>query len=442
MKYRLLPLLIVVGVLSLYGYYRIILHVLPNTYISYLNVSGMSKKELEKKLDLLTTNPVKIRIKNRTYTYHYKDLGVYLDRDTLINTVYEPNKLPFPKNILAYYDALTSKTLALPTFLFANDYYNYAQGTIFDFSTKADEIVVDDANKSLSYVRNEEKYTIEPESLKNLIVFNFGETDLQVEPTLTRLDSDQKRKALTRNEQLEAIFSAPIHLIAKDHNNILRFTIPPPEIKKAIKVSYEQDSDRLSLNLNEEIFKILMSHTTPHLLTAGDRKISIDDVRKDFISLIRNRVYGNTTDTILAKVDYSPNTDGAKAPQYIEVDISQQSMYLFKNKTMVKKYRVSTGLYYPTPVGTFSILNKAVNAFSNIYNVWMPYWMAFGYSSELGAYFGIHELPYWVDEGQKIQRPAEFIGTPNTGGCVALGVKDSKDVYDFAYVGMPVYIFN
>ncbi len=138
-----------------------------------------------------------------------------------------------------------------------------------------------------------------------------------------------------------------------------------------------------------------------------------------------------------------PNTDGTKKNKYIEIDISQQKMYLFEKGVLKKSYRVSTGLYYPTPTGVFTIFNKNLNAYSSIYHVWMAYWMAFYIDPYLKASFGIHELPYWYDaSGKKKFRPRDFIGSPHTGGCVALDIGKAQEVYAFADVGTSVYIFD
>jgi lipoprotein-anchoring transpeptidase ErfK/SrfK len=130
------------------------------------------------------------------------------------------------------------------------------------------------------------------------------------------------------------------------------------------------------------------------------------------------------------------------ADKYIEVDISQQKMYLFHRGVLQKTYRVSTGLEYPTPTGEFTILNKVGLGFSNIYDVWMPWWMGFKYSDELHAYFGIHELPYKEINGTKIARSNAALGAPSTGGCVALGVGDAQEVYRFADIGTRLVIYN
>jgi hypothetical protein len=68
--------------------------------------------------------------------------------------------------------------------------------------------------------------------------------------------------------------------------------------------------------------------------------------------------------------------------------------------------------------------------------------MGFKYSDELHAYFGIHELPYALVGGSQLRRPAGNIGTPSTGGCVALGVGDAQEVYRFGDIGTKIVIYK
>jgi|GEM_PF-1764464 len=145
---------------------------------------------------------------------------------------------------------------------------------------------------------------------------------------------------------------------------------------------------------------------------------------------------------ILGIIDEGPNSDGTLAKKYIEVDLTQQKMYLFQNGIMKKVYAISSGLEYPTPVGKFIIFNKATNAYSNIYHVWMPYWLGFYVDPKLHASLGIHELPYWWSRGIKMRKPRENIGSPHTGGCIALDIGKAKEVYTFADIGTPMYIFD
>ena len=145
---------------------------------------------------------------------------------------------------------------------------------------------------------------------------------------------------------------------------------------------------------------------------------------------------------VLGTTDEGPNSDGTLAKKYIEVDLTQQKMYLFQNGKVKKFYPISSGLEYPTPRGKFFIFNKSSNAYSNIYNVWMPYWLGFYVDPKLHVSFGIHELPYWWSRGIKVRKPRENIGSPNTGGCIAVDIGKGKEIYAFADIGTPMYIFD
>jgi lipoprotein-anchoring transpeptidase ErfK/SrfK len=151
---------------------------------------------------------------------------------------------------------------------------------------------------------------------------------------------------------------------------------------------------------------------------------------------------GESTPQVLG-VDDGPSSSGELADRYLEVDLSQQKMYFFIGGKLYKEYQISTGAEYPTPVGEFHILNKAPNAFSSIYNVWMPYWMGFKYANDVGAYLGIHEIAYAVDEkGKRLYHSGNYIGEMMTGGCVAMAPQDSREIYNLSDVGMLVRIIK
>lgn len=438
---RLLIILVSIAVVYIL-HYSLMLRAFPNTYISYMNVSGMTESRMKKELLKQFSKPVKMRIRDRVYARTWKDLGVVIDEDTIVRTVFEPNHAPFPNNLILYAKSFISPRVTLPALIFPDEYYRIAQRTVYDFTTRSDEVSVDPKNNVLAVAEHSEKYTIDTERMKDLIAFKFGNED-PLQPELARVTSPEKQMADDYNKTLENVYSSPVTIVAEDNGKVMRFTVPADEIRKTVTVNYDPATNHFSLNLNDDAFRKLMASTSVHFESSKDRRLAYDDMKDAFISLIRNRAQGKNSNTIMARADYVPNSSGKESSKYIEVDISQQKMYLFENGEMKKKYRVSTGLYYPTPTGIFKVMNKATNAFSNIYNVWMPYWMAFGYSSELNAYFGIHETPYWIDsDSNKIQRPSQFIGSPNTGGCVALGLGDAKEVYDFADVGTPIYIYD
>lgn len=129
---------------------------------------------------------------------------------------------------------------------------------------------------------------------------------------------------------------------------------------------------------------------------------------------------------------YNP---GKYEGRYIEVNLSEQTMYLFDGKDLKSTYRVSTGKWsMPTPTGEYKIENKTDRAFSNRYGLYMPWWMGF-----IGTEYGIHELPEWPNGAKEGE---SHIGTPVSHGCIRLGVGPAQAVYDFAVEGTPVFIHS
>jgi len=387
--------------------------------------------------------PFQLNIRDRVYTRTYKDLGILLSTKTTLDQLFELNRLSFPNNIIEFIQSCFSQKMILPTLIFTQDYYNFAQ-TRIDFSDKKDEILVDNANKKLNFIQNTDVNIIDAEELKKYLLFHFGENKVVIVPKLIKLQNEVKQKSVTNeNKKIEKIFSLPIELVIQDLSGVLhKEYISQEELKKIFQVGYDPNSNGV-LFFPDSIYlqKITDEKVNKYIQQDSylDTKSAVDNIK----AMLQSRYQGEPDRIVWIKTTVGPNTNGNLANRYIEIDISQQTMYFFNNGSLLRTYKISSGLYYPTPRGHFTIINKALDAYSDIYNVWMPYWMAFYFGSDVNAYFGIHELPYWyTGDGEKKQRPREFIGSPHTGGCVSLDIGAAKEVYDMTYVGMDVYVFE
>jgi hypothetical protein len=74
---------------------------------------------------------------------------------------------------------------------------------------------------------------------------------------------------------------------------------------------------------------------------------------------------------------------------------------------------------------------------SNVWNLWMPNWMGIYWAGTVEN--GIHALPI-LSNGQLLW--AGFLGRRISFGCVVLGTKESKQLFDWAQIGTPVIIHN
>jgi hypothetical protein len=133
----------------------------------------------------------------------------------------------------------------------------------------------------------------------------------------------------------------------------------------------------------------------------------------------------------LATVDLSGDKN-------IEVDISEQKMWLKIGDYVIREFRVSTGTNsHPTPVGTTKILEKRpVRVAASSPHYIMPLWMMY----RKGGY-GIHALPSLAnDRGVYWHEALAHIGTRRSHGCIRLLPNDAQFAYDFGEVGMKVVV--
>lgn len=122
----------------------------------------------------------------------------------------------------------------------------------------------------------------------------------------------------------------------------------------------------------------------------------------------------------------------------IQVDLSDQKMYIKLGDVIVKTFRVSTGKRAtPTPPGNYSIqFKQEVRVAGSAPHYIMPKFMQF----RKGGY-GIHALPSLANDRGVFWREAlNHIGTPRSHGCIRLLPEDAEFAFNFADVGTPVKV--
>lgn len=427
------------GVLHLYTRDRIP----PHTRLGQMDVSGRTKTELEQRIGDELNRPVKLQINERVYDYSYADLGVGIDTELAWSHLIAPGQRQFPVSIWRYFTAFARQRTVPPPLTYSVDYSRYVDETVFDFGPARDTVQVDAKEKIIEFQEHEQRYTLDDGSLKGLLAYHFGEEQPVLTPFLKKLNNTKKETIYSHNELLRLLFSKPVTVILRWQEKPLTFRLLTADIKRMTAVHVDPDTADLSVSLDDAVFADIMSQYVQKLRLPAERRLAMKPARDTMERILRQRMEGNIIDYLEASIDDGPNTAGNLAEKYIEVDISQQRMYLFDHGSIHATYRISSGAEYPTPVGSFTIMNKAENAFSSIYNVWMPYWMGFFYSNEVNAMIGIHELPYSeAENGIRSPQANDQIGAPSTGGCIALEVGAAQEVFTFADVGTPVYIYN
>lgn len=298
------------------------------------------------------------------------------------------------------------------------------------------KIVYNKASGIIESVSSPKDYVINTTTLRDQVEKYVTDEISEISPTYISQDRYQK-KLTDFNDQLNQAHRTPLTISLKDGGKISELTLDSSFLRQVIKpistdIVHPIDLDKPAL----------LAYLNSRLTTKQKKYFNPTVAYQNTKDALNSRFMGNLTPQVLG-VDDGPSSRGELADKYLEVDLSQQKMYFFIGGRLYKEYRVSTGEEYPTPVGEFHILNKAPNAFSSIYNAWMPYWMGFKYAGDVKAYLGIHEIAYALDtKGKPVYRHGNYIGEMMTGGCVALERGDSREVYNLSDVGMLVKIIK
>lgn len=134
----------------------------------------------------------------------------------------------------------------------------------------------------------------------------------------------------------------------------------------------------------------------------------------------------------------SRSFDGTVIPpslKRIEIDVSEQHMWVYEGDELIWDWPVSTGLPgYPTRYGSFQVLDKIPMAYSRPWDLWMPHWLGIYWAG--GTENGIHSLP--ITDGQTLW--AGYLGSRISYGCVVVGREEGELLYNWADVGTTVDI--
>ena len=120
----------------------------------------------------------------------------------------------------------------------------------------------------------------------------------------------------------------------------------------------------------------------------------------------------------------------------IEVNISEQRMYVWQGDTLLYKWVCSTGAPGKgTAAGNYRVLDKIPEAWASTWSLRMPYWLGIYFAGSLEN--GIHALPI-LHNGQILW--SGYLGTPVSYGCIILSTENARTLYNWAEVGTPVWI--
>ncbi|MBI2310598.1 L,D-transpeptidase [Candidatus Collierbacteria bacterium] len=402
----------------------------PNSYLGQTKISFRLRSQVRKQVEEALRKPIKIKLEEREFETTYSNLDISMSVD---RTLAPLEKIGFGQKVRMWLSALTTPTLVQPILVFGSAFEDRVNDLIHPVEIK--ERVSFDKNKlAFTYISDGRAKRIDTDGFRRRLITTFGQTELVIEPTIINLKSDIEKKAEEENVLIDKALARPIEIILKKGGRNVTISLQRRDLSGLL-----DGADELTTPMYLRVDKGRLASI---LFNKVGFAVPVVYVANRIENEILARQTTDASSPVVLGDDDGPNSDGTGAEKYIEVDVSQQKMFLFENGNLLKSFRVSTGLYYPTPSGKYKIINKSTLGYSGIFDVFMPYWMAFSYAKDLGAYLGIHELPYKLSGGEKFYRFGNYIGQKKTGGCVALAPGDSREVYDFSFPNMDVLIYN
>ena len=414
----------------------------PNTIVGHTNLGLRTKNSIREYLTKSYASTLQLTVNAQTYDLSYEHIGIYMDPQMAIGEIFAPNAAPWPDKLRLFVSQIVHPRQVRVPLSLSQEFYEYVDKLNDAGSVVGDIVYIDQDNKQATLFVPHQRYRVNLSQFQAALLAHFGDGDEPLIVPLTEVPNALEGKIDTANQKLANVYNSPLTIIAGLNGRNEFITLSPQDLRRYTTVHIATDSGAVDIILNTQKFLPDLTTALAAYKASFNPQAAYERVGNGIKNALTTSYEGGPAESVKVGIDSGPNTDGEVADKYIEIDLSQQKLFTFRSGKLLKQYRVSTGKDYPTPVGKFTILNKTGLGYSAIYNVYMPYWMGFEFSKELGAYFGIHELPYFYSGTKKIQLPREFIGAPNTGGCVALDIGDAKEVYQLANLGTPVVIYQ
>jgi lipoprotein-anchoring transpeptidase ErfK/SrfK len=141
--------------------------------------------------------------------------------------------------------------------------------------------------------------------------------------------------------------------------------------------------------------------------------------------------------------EIAPTVTTASLGTTIVVDVSDNTLVLYEALRVLKEYRVATGTPgYPTPVGTFEIVDKKENPtwYNPAPDTWgadLPPFIGPGPGNPLGT-----RAMYLNAPGIRIHGTwdSSSIGTAASHGCIRMHIEDAEELYPLVPIGARVIV--
>lgn len=308
----------------------------------------------------------------------------------------------------------------------------YLENSYSEGNLKEDEVITE-LNNLLSF----DLKKAEIENFKNTLpliktsreFYNMGTAELEAGNQIEALNyfrqvnvlSDLKTDAVKKEEFCLSEIRKPILETVDEYISNEKYSKGIEYLNKVIE---NLPNDLILESKKEELESLRIAH----LENYSKEKINMATPRTEQVSYYYNKL---TPDTI-NEFNISSGSN-----HLVFVNIAEQKTYVYEgsenNWTLEKTFDCSTGIEgKETPVGVFTVQNRAPWFFSPKYGQGGKYYVQF-----MGNYL-FHSIPFEAD-AETVSDPT--LGEPASHGCIRLAVEDSKWLYDNVKNGSKIIIY-
>ena len=199
---------------------------------------------------------------------------------------------------------------------------------------------------------------------------------------------------------------------------VLLFILLAVSVRRYVYLTYQNFGSKVGLNVNNIASDDYVEDINAQSGEYENEKRAVFLNRNvDFYDTVASSVLGQTT---------------SGAEKWIEVDLSEQRLYMREGTKQVGTFLVSTGKWSPTPVGEWRIWTK------------LRYTRMKGGSKALGTFYDLPNVPYtmYYYKGYGIHGAYwhNNFGQPMSHGCVNMKPEEAGIVFNWASVGTRVQV--
>ncbi len=421
--------------------------VAPNTYVGDLSLTMISFDDLEQTIiDQFETETIKIEDVNiKNYEEKLATLGAKVDSEKLyqdIKTNQSAYKWPF--------ELAAKSTFDLKDYVSVDEEVLTSQLKEAKFFGTEGRVVAEDAYLELNAETN--SYDVVPATEgtivdKKLFVSAVEKAIVNLEPSI----STEKYYKVAANDTEK--LQSDADKLNERINRYVAMQIGDDELevdKETLAASlYIDDNGDVAVDssiLYWYLYDLSLEYDSAEV-GEGYRKVTESNVDPAYDEIVEGLISDQNSDVIgVAPVEDDHETFKQKAktdePTYIEINIGQQLMWVYKDDELLVQTPVVTGSAadgWDTPVGDYTIIDKETDKVLNgstvgfDYKVPVNYWMRLTNSG-----IGIHDID-WLDTSNAWDSRSVY-ELQGSHGCINVPNDVMSTVYNNIPVGTPVYV--